>query len=452
MSGNDFKPRRKCEGRLQVAIIGGGPAGLGLAIELANLPFVDWDLYEKKPMISETGGGISLQPTALRLLENNGAAEYITPTDIYRSSEGKLEQRRNGRTGELLMEESCQEGIPLKYQSCRMARSKLQTALLTSVNRAHIHVSKRLVDIQHTEDNRVRIFFEDGFSDEVDLLVAADGLRSIIREKAFPDHVPEFNGQSAYRTIVSKAEAAKIKELPFAQVFWEHISGAWVMTCPLGDDDFEVTARIRRTREGEDPKSWGRPFDLNELLKEYEDFCLPVRQILQLAAKGQTQEFDMFSSRRLDSVISHGCIAFIGDAAHPMLGNFGSGAAFALQDVYTLAKVLESSMQRSMALSDALIKFDSIRSPFYQRLYRVLNKFSEVKSVAQTEEGSIDERISRHVLRMSQAAETWMIYYRIDEEVAQALSETDVNAVHTRPISRVRQFLEALGVLRRRPC
>jgi hypothetical protein len=94
MSGNDCKPRRKCKGRLQVAIIGGGPAGLGLAIELASLPFVDWHLYEKKPMISETGGGISLQPTTLRLLENNGAAKYITATDIYRSSEGKLEQRR----------------------------------------------------------------------------------------------------------------------------------------------------------------------------------------------------------------------------------------------------------------------------------------------------------------------------------------------------------------------
>ncbi|CAG9945159.1 unnamed protein product [Clonostachys rosea f. rosea IK726] len=274
-------------------------------------------------------------------------------------------------------------------------------------------------------------------------------LRMVYDRKVFPDHVPKFNGQSAYRTIVSKAEAAHIKELPFAQVFWEHISGAWVMTCPLGDDDFEVTARIRRTREGEDPKSWGRPFDFHELLKEYDDFCLPVRQILQLAAKGQTQEFDMFSSRRLDSVISRGCIAFIGDAAHPMLGNFGSGAAFALQDVYTLAKVLEWSMQRSIALSGALIKFDSIRSPFYQRLYRVLDKFSQVKSVSQIEEGSIDERIYRHVLRMSQAAETWVVYYRIDEQVARALSEADVDAIHTQPMARLRQFLKALKLLRR---
>lgn len=84
----------KTERRLQVAIIGGGPGGLGAAIELSKLPFVDWDLYEKKPEISETGGGISLQPQTWRLLEYNGAAENIHKKDFYRSADRLIEQRR----------------------------------------------------------------------------------------------------------------------------------------------------------------------------------------------------------------------------------------------------------------------------------------------------------------------------------------------------------------------
>lgn len=84
----------KTERRLQVAIIGGGPGGLGAAIELSKLSFVDWDLYEKKPEISETGGGISLQPQTWRLLEYNGAAENIHNKDFYRSAERLIEQRR----------------------------------------------------------------------------------------------------------------------------------------------------------------------------------------------------------------------------------------------------------------------------------------------------------------------------------------------------------------------
>jgi hypothetical protein len=79
------------EKRLKVAIIGGGPGGLGAAIELAKLPFVDWELYEKKPQISETGGGMSLQPHTWRLLEHNGAARNIDTNDFYR---GQAEQRR----------------------------------------------------------------------------------------------------------------------------------------------------------------------------------------------------------------------------------------------------------------------------------------------------------------------------------------------------------------------
>lgn len=80
--------------RIKVAIIGGGPGGLATALELAKLSFVDWELYEKKPQISETGGGISIQPNTWRLLEANGAAEYISAKDFFRPTDGQLEQRR----------------------------------------------------------------------------------------------------------------------------------------------------------------------------------------------------------------------------------------------------------------------------------------------------------------------------------------------------------------------
>jgi salicylate hydroxylase len=190
----------KCEKRLKVAILGGGPGGLGAAIELAKLPFVDWELYEKKPQISETGGGLSLQPQTWKLLEHNGAAENITAKDYYRSVEGLIEQRRlvsllsqvftarlifsigsyrNGRTGQLLLQKFYPEDVPFSHQSCRLLRAKLQTAVLKKVDQRHIHLSKRLVGLEHLSNNRIRLLFEDSYEDEVDLLVAADGIRSV---------------------------------------------------------------------------------------------------------------------------------------------------------------------------------------------------------------------------------------------------------------------------------
>lgn len=82
------------EKRLKVAIVGGGPGGLGAAIELAQMPHIDWNLYEKRPKLSEIGGGFTLQPQTWRLLERNGAADNIGTKDYYRSAEGLVEQRR----------------------------------------------------------------------------------------------------------------------------------------------------------------------------------------------------------------------------------------------------------------------------------------------------------------------------------------------------------------------
>lgn len=82
----------------------------------------------------------------------------------------------------------------------------------------------------------------------------------------------------------------------------------------------------------------------------------------------------------------------IGDASHPLTGMsdllhaslsvilsilftgaFGSGAAFALEDGWILARAVEhtiySTRSRQQALREALAIFDSIRSPYYLRMY-----------------------------------------------------------------------------------
>lgn len=80
--------------RVKVAIIGGGPGGLSAAIELSKLPFVDYNLYEKKSTISETGGGISLQPHTWRLLARNDTAHGFASNDYFRTMDEEIEQRR----------------------------------------------------------------------------------------------------------------------------------------------------------------------------------------------------------------------------------------------------------------------------------------------------------------------------------------------------------------------
>ncbi len=141
--------------------------------------------------------------------------------------------------------------------------------------------------------------------------------------------------------------------MPKGPVFWQNMNGRYVYTCPLGGDVFEVTARLRRPAEGQERVSWGQPFDFHQLLPEYDDFCPPL-PVLQLAARGDTQEFALFSGPPLKTVVAaHGAdssatanIALVGDASHPLSGAFGAGAGFALEDVYTLARALEWAVEQ----------------------------------------------------------------------------------------------------------
>lgn len=85
----------------------------------------------------------------------------------------------NGRNGKIIHTISAPSDIPRKHQTCRLTRSRLQAALLKNVDQARVHVGKRLKHLQHLSTGRIRISFADGFKDEVDLLVAADGIRSV---------------------------------------------------------------------------------------------------------------------------------------------------------------------------------------------------------------------------------------------------------------------------------
>jgi salicylate hydroxylase len=118
-------------------------------------------------------------------------------------------------------------------------------------------------------------------------------------------------------------------------------------------------------------------------------------------------------------------IAFIGDSSHAMLGNFGAGAGFALEDVYTLAKALDWAWSRKRQLSHALQLFDSIRSPHYERLYKALDLNDAIKASVRSKHLDTDKDIEERVKRISDASESWMYYYRIEEAVNDALCRAD---------------------------
>ena len=85
---------------------------------------------------------------------------------------------RNGLTGELQYRYPPHYGDP-KYQEIRARRTVLQAALLSAVPKTAIRLRKRLVRVITLAEGGSRLTFDDDSTVDADLVVGADGLRSV---------------------------------------------------------------------------------------------------------------------------------------------------------------------------------------------------------------------------------------------------------------------------------
>ncbi|KAJ5110529.1 FAD-binding monooxygenase [Penicillium argentinense] len=79
---------------ISVAIIGGGAGGLGTAIALAQLPFLQVTLYENNSEPREAAAGISLGANAWKVLDLLGASQGVKVNKLclLYYDQGKLEK------------------------------------------------------------------------------------------------------------------------------------------------------------------------------------------------------------------------------------------------------------------------------------------------------------------------------------------------------------------------
>ncbi|KAA8642007.1 uncharacterized protein ATNIH1004_010946 [Aspergillus tanneri] len=146
--------------KLKVAVIGAGIAGLGAAIEFQRLPFADLQLYEQARELCEA----------------------LTWIDT-----------------------------PQRHRHARALRSVLQQYLLKAVDQLKMRLSSRLTKMVELANGKLSFCFEDGYTDNVDLAVGADGVRSVVLHFAFPDHKISYTGTAAYRGLINTQEILNIQ-------------------------------------------------------------------------------------------------------------------------------------------------------------------------------------------------------------------------------------------------
>lgn len=166
--------------KLRVAIAGAGIAGLTAAIALGKHPLINVQLYEQAPELLEIGASIALGPNGLRTLERLGLQNAISDEVCYRGPSNLPMIYRHWKTGEVIGNDKHDNVDQYFHRTARYHRGHLHGALLDNVPKEAIHLGKKTVGVD-IFDEGVKLRFADGTSAEADILIGADGLKSVSR-------------------------------------------------------------------------------------------------------------------------------------------------------------------------------------------------------------------------------------------------------------------------------
>jgi salicylate hydroxylase len=358
----------KKKSELRVVVIGGGLAGASTAIALRN-EGINVEVYEQAPALKEVGAGIGLRPPTIKFFKEWGMYEGIekvtTHSDYMELITGAGEVHSKERWP--AMSENQEE----RYTRF-VHRADLLDTLIAQLPPEIVHLNHRCSSIIHHE-NHCEIHFENGHSVEADLVIGADGIRSVVRSKVFGEIQPVYSGYHAYRLLISEEQTlgwvSSENNLRIAiegdvQVYLLPLQNRKQVSLDITAPSTDSAIRPVITKK-----------DIINSVKKFSPTMIQIVENLNI------EDFTCRALYDIDPLDrwSTSCVTLVGDAAHAMLHNIGQGANAAIQD----AGLLAVAIRESETLPEALQKYESQRKPLttiYQQLSRVFPKL-EMESV-----------------------------------------------------------------------
>ncbi|MEY9844434.1 2-polyprenyl-6-methoxyphenol hydroxylase-like FAD-dependent oxidoreductase [Streptacidiphilus sp. BW17] len=184
-----------------IIVIGGGIAGSAAALALHKAGF-EVTVHEAHPVSgADIGAFLTLASNGMRALAQFDAAEAVAAEGFELIWMNVLD----AEGAELASVPLGDVEHPLTRFRC-LRRAELAAALQRELSRRGIAIrhGARLVGVDDTDDG-VTARFTDGTSAQGELLVAADGLRSVVRSSLTPDTQPDYAGQAVFYGYTTEA-------------------------------------------------------------------------------------------------------------------------------------------------------------------------------------------------------------------------------------------------------
>ncbi|CAL8480175.1 FAD-dependent monooxygenase [Caballeronia sp. S22] len=316
---------------LKIAIVGAGIGGLTLALALREHG-VDAQLYEQTDELREVGAAVALSANATRFYERMGLRAAFDavcaeiPALIY----------RDGRSGELIGEHRGEPSYRQQFGGSYWGvhRADLQAVLSEAVGLERINLGHRLIDlVQHPD--RVSLSFANGKQIDADLVIGADGARSITRRWMLGYDDALYSGCSGFRGVVPAGRMDLLPD-PEAIQFWIGPQGH-LLHYPIGDEGDQNFLLVERHPSPWPSRDWVTPASEGEQLRLFGNRHPAVVQMI--TAVPTSQRWGLFHRPPLGRW-SKGRVTLIGDAAHALVPHHGQGANQSIEDAVVLAAQL----------------------------------------------------------------------------------------------------------------
>jgi 2-polyprenyl-6-methoxyphenol hydroxylase-like FAD-dependent oxidoreductase len=334
-------------------IVGGGIGGLAAAIALTR---GGWrvEVLEQAGGFSEVGAGLTLWPNALRALDHIGLGERVRAVGAIEAAAGIRDSR-----GRWLMRTDFTELDRRFGPAVALHRAELLALLKDAVSQGVLRTNAKVTDVR-LDNDEVVVQHTQGES-RADLLVGADGIRSVVRRRFWPGSDPVYAGSTAWRMILDRPGEPR---LDVGAEFWGRGEEFGVLQLP-GEQVYMFAGAV--TPEGDTSLDG----ELAELLRRFGGWPAPVADLLAKVAPERVLRHDLYYVPKLRTYV-HGPIVLIGDAAHAMTPNMGQGGCQALEDAVTLAEVLGDDIHV------ALKRYDHLRLARTQSIARMSRTASRV--------------------------------------------------------------------------
>ena len=329
----------------RVVIVGGGIGGLFAANALIAQG-LHVSVYEQASTLGEIGAGVFLTPNAVRHLEQVGLGPAVERWGA-RVGTGSSYLRHDG-TPIAPVQVTDAAGWNAVFG---MHRADFVNLLAAGLPRGVVRTGHRVVGFDQ-DAAAARVTFANGATAEADVVVAADGIHSVLQAHVVPPAKPVFHGTISYRGLVPRE---RLPDWPMdCWLMWAGPSKHFLVF-PVRHGTMVNYVGFVPTDEAM-KESWSAPGDPQVLRQAFEGWDPRVGQVL--AQVDKTFRWALYDREPLP-MWSQGRLTLLGDAAHPMLPHLGQGANQSIEDGIALATILAHA--NATAVPAALLVYERLR-------------------------------------------------------------------------------------------